>query len=121
MALDFMPQPATVVVRDRGTLLTTTAATPVLGYGPLVTGMFWVAPIVIVQAAADLTLGMQWVDPITGDTVQYGWFSNAALQPGVYLPAPRAILAQGGQAIGVSATASVANAITVAGSILQLP
>jgi hypothetical protein len=120
MAVDLMPRNARVVVRERGTLLTSTTSTPVAGVVPNRTSLYLVIPYVVVTTSATaVTLGMSWTDPIAG-AAQYGWLNANTLNPGVYPLAPRQALVQAGQVLGVAATAGTANTVTVALAILEL-
>jgi hypothetical protein len=115
-------RPAAVVDRNRTVLLTTTAATTILAHVPRLTGFYWIAPYVeVANATTALTLGVQWVDPISGNTAQFGWLNATPTAVGVYLPAPRAFLAQAGQPIVLSATAGTANNVSVGAVLVHLP
>lgn len=118
---DYTARTPLVAARNRQATLTTTTATALLSWTPVVSGLFLVGVAGTVQTAAtDLTVTVDFTDPTTGQAATLT-LANGASQPVGPVSLVGIIPAQGGQPITINATAGTANQVTLSPVAAALP
>lgn len=117
MAVIYTERPVTTVAEALRVPLTTTSATTVLQFTPRTDVQLMVRAYVAAKSASALTLALTWTDPDLG-SMEYDFYP-----PGSSVPAGAAaqvaypLVAQGGTPVTLTATAGMANAVTISAKV----
>jgi hypothetical protein len=100
------------------TLISTTSPTNLFSYTPSGNqSMVAYAYVVVQNNTTSVTLSLTWTDVVTNSVQTLNIINGQSLAPGVYTVTPTFINASGGNAVTMSVTVSLANNVSVLGSL----